>query len=234
MFAFSSLPPLLPQSIHVWRVPLQVSPEILAHCQSLLLDDEYARMLRFHFPDDRRRFAVCRASLRSALLRYLDSPAPRDSPETTPLRFQYGPAGKPELQGGAAAWGAWGRGGELHFNVSHSADRALIAISHEFVGIDLEEFRALDYQAVATQVFSPGDLTTLSRTPAAQKPDTFFRLWVRHEARAKAFGAPIDGPQPEIPVYDLPIDPGFYAALATPIPDPQIQLLGDAQWTSLP
>ena len=234
MFALSAVLALPADAVHVWRIPLRVSPETLARCQSLLASDEQARMLRFHFPADQRRYAICRACLRSALLNYIAAQGVAEGADKpAQLRFKYGPNGKPELDRGIGVSPISGVE-HLHFNVSHSGDRALLAISRTIVGIDLEQPRALDYDAVARQVLSPQDLTTLSQIAPERKSDTFFRLWVRHEAQAKALGAPVGTHHPEIPVYDLFLGPGIFSALATPIPHPQIQLLGDPQWTTLP
>jgi len=204
----TSVPPLAPQAVHVWRIPLHVSPECRAACQALLSADELARAARFHFPEHQRRYTVARGFLRSLLECYLEGM------NAAQLRFTYGPAGKPALDG-------------LHFNVAHSSDWALIAVAKgQAVGVDLEQVRMLDYAAVGRHVLAAEDLMALTRAPAEQKAAAFFRLWTRHEARLKAAGAALGQPaRPEIQAYDLDAPPTHCAALATLITRPEIRLL---------
>ena len=80
---------------------------------------------------ERRRFARCRAALREILGRLLDEPA--DS-----LRFRAAAVGKPELDRGP------GVVEPLRFNVSHSAELAIIAVCRgREVGVDIERLRPI-------------------------------------------------------------------------------------------
>jgi 4'-phosphopantetheinyl transferase len=215
-----SVPPLPPGHVHVWRVSLAVDPSTLTALELLLSADERQRADRFAFPELRRRFIVTRANLRQLLGRYADRPA-------AGLRFTYGPAGKPGLSGGG-----W------HFNVSHSGEQALIAVAAEAhaggsggpgvggVGVDIERVRSLDYDAMARGALPAADLISLSQAPPSAKADTFFRLWVRHEAQVKALGLGI-GALADVPVYDLELDPEYRAAIATAISDAQIKVFAD-------
>ncbi|HEY4330847.1 MAG TPA: 4'-phosphopantetheinyl transferase superfamily protein [Phycisphaerae bacterium] len=203
------LNPLAPASIHVWCCPLQASSQELDAAQSLLSDHERTLANRFHRSLHRQRYIVARAALRRLLTAYL-----REK-DAAALHFSYGPAGKPQLEN---------RG--IHFNLSHSGDWALVAISSQPVGIDLEEIRTLDFEATARSIFAPEALLALARAPAHQKAETFFQLWVQNEARHKAFGLGIASQHcPEIPVYDLNLLDGFSAAVASLIPHPKIEVL---------
>jgi hypothetical protein len=94
----------------------------------ILSDDERSRADKFYFNRDRRRFIVARAGLRIILGRYLGI-------EPEQLRFHYNRYGKPSLSGHSGE-------DELRFNVSHSRDLALHAITREGnVGIDVEHLR---------------------------------------------------------------------------------------------
>jgi 4'-phosphopantetheinyl transferase len=207
-----SIPPLTPREVHVWQFSLEVDPSALAALWQILSADERQRAERFIRPEHRRRFVVARANLRHLLGQYAGIPADG-------LQLAYGSTGKPELSGGG-----W------HFNVSHSGDQALIAVALQgkegggAVGIDLEKVQPLDYEAVGRGVFAEADLLTLSRAPASAKADVFFRLWVRHEARAKAVGAGVDA-HAEVPVYDLDVGPEYRGALATSIKPVRIEML---------
>ncbi len=206
---YPSVPPLAPDQVHVWHLSLEADPSTLAAYWLLLSADERQRADRFVFPELRRRFVMARANLRQLLGIYTGRPAEE-------LRFAYGPSGKPELSAGSWC-----------FNVSHSGEQALIAVAlggdDRAVGVDLEMIRPLDYEAVGSRILAEADLLALAQLPASAKSEAFFRLWVRHEARAKAIGAGI-GAHADVPAYDLDIGPQYRAAVATAIKDVRIDL----------
>ncbi len=102
--------------------------------------DEIARAGRFHFEKDRKHFTQCRSALRALLAGYLAIPA-------TEIRFEYLTSGKPELA-------AERNPHALHFNASHSANMALIAVgSEQRLGVDIEKICGeVDIAALAEQI----------------------------------------------------------------------------------
>jgi 4'-phosphopantetheinyl transferase len=139
-----------------------------------LLDaGERARAERFRFELHRRRFIAARSSLRRILARYAGTAAHA-------LEFAYGPHGKPGLPAHP----------ELQFNLSHAADRALVAVARgRRVGVDLEQLRPLgDIEALARHTFAPGELARLRALPREQWTEGFFNAWTRKEAYLKALG----------------------------------------------
>lgn len=162
-----------------------------------------------------------RDAMRAILGTYLDLPPDSVEIETTS-------EGKPYLAGR-----------ELHFNLSHSRDVALVAISgHAPVGIDLEHarrFRAPD--RLARRICSEREYAALARfgwegggMAAAQQE--LLRLWVRKEAVLKGTGAGLSRALSDFDVLDdvvadgwrcldLPSPAtGFHAALAVRAPAP--------------
>jgi 4'-phosphopantetheinyl transferase len=169
--------------------------------------DERARRDRLLRPEDQQAFTVCRAALRQ----HLGERVGRD-PAT--LIFGQNRYGKPHLHDRVVC-----------FNVSHSADRGLIAISDDDVGVDIEHQRPLhDMMAVAKQSFSPQEQADLWRLPMPLRREGFFRCWSRKEAFIKAVGMglsfPLDG-------FDVTLDPRVSAQLLG-IRDPQHARAG---WT---
>src|SRR6476646_11075600 len=110
-----SAPVIWPNEVHVWRARLDM-PWSWAFDEALSLDDR-TRADRFRFESDRRRFCVARASLRLILARYLKSKPGR-------LQIELGEYGKPYFADAKATQG-------LRFNLSHSHELALIAISRD-------------------------------------------------------------------------------------------------------
>ncbi len=156
----------------------KISPE----AASLLSDDEQERVSRFLFDRDRRRFTHCRAALRRIVGAYLDVP-----PQS--LRFGYQGLGKPFVLSPQRP--------KLHFNVSHSHEQALIAVSHDFeIGVDIEYLarRTKSVLALAQRYFSEAERGEIEAAPAEQQRRLFFRCWTRKEAFLKATGTGLTFP----------------------------------------
>jgi 4'-phosphopantetheinyl transferase len=164
-------------SAHLWALQSQrSSPDataLRAECAALLDDAERARAARFLFEDHQHDYIVFHALLRVLLARYLGA-APGE------LRFTQTAEGKPLVDG-------------LAFNLSHSADRALLAITAgEPVGADLElERDDLDLLAIADRYFFGAELEAVRAAASVDAPAgrrSFFRHWVAKEAVLKGVG----------------------------------------------
>ena len=99
---------------------------------------------------------------------------------------------------------------DLHFSVSHSADRVVVAISRDGpVGVDLEEvvsWNAADLDDVAMLTLAPEERAVLSRAPVPSRAEVFTTYWTRKEAAVKATGAGLTAPLDEI-IVSLPTSP---------------------------
>ncbi len=136
-----------------------------------LSDIEIDRANAFRFPHLRTRYITCRSALRSILSRYLDRP-----PEK--ISIVISDTGRPFIDGC-----------HLDFNVSHSEDRALIAVLNTGgrVGIDLESISPLaELDNIAEMVLTPAELKSLPYGDS--RLDSFYRLWTCKEAYLKAIG----------------------------------------------
>jgi 4'-phosphopantetheinyl transferase len=138
------------------------------------------------------------------LSRYLD-----EAPET--IELVSGEHGKPAL--------ADSRSG-LEFNLSHSGELTLIAVSATHpVGVDVESTgRRRDFVALARRELGADVVAVLEATAAERRGAIFYAAWARHEARAKCHGGGLGGPPPPGPVAvaDLAVGEGYAAALAVP------------------
>jgi 4'-phosphopantetheinyl transferase len=160
------------EAIDIWTWCLEEPQDVVDGFALLLSDDERAKAARFVHDRHRRHFIVGRARLRTILGDYLGQP-----PEM--LSFVYNAYGKPSLTGSGAA---------LHFNLSHSADFAALAVSDRYqLGIDVEEIKFLK-EDIARLFFSPGEYRTLQHLPPEAYLDGFYRCWTRKEAFVKAHG----------------------------------------------
>lgn len=144
----------------------------LAAARSLLSAAEDIRARRFHFDRDRNRYVRGRGFLRCQLGRATGQAA-------ADLVLAEGLQGKPFLQGNAV----W-------FNLSHSRDLAVLAISHDGpLGIDLEFVdRAVDIAGLAQSCFCPHEIEILDALSPAARPGRFFAFWTAKEACMKLTG----------------------------------------------
>ena len=161
--------------VSTWCVRLDVSPETIAGFYATLSRDERDRSARFRFARDRERFIAARGALRARLGRHVGT-------RPGAIRFAYNAFGKPAL--------APEFGGRLKFNLSHSGDRALLAITTDAeIGVDLEHIRPdVDYGEIARSVFPAAEVDQLDGVPAHLYPLAFLRCWTRKEAYLKADG----------------------------------------------
>jgi 4'-phosphopantetheinyl transferase len=87
----------------------------------------------------------------------------------------------------------------LRFNLSHSGELALVAVSGEFeVGVDVERVRP-------------------------RRGEAFYRRWARHEAHVKCLGVGLlrarRMPLAPVAVGELAVGPGYAAAVAVAAPE---------------
>ena len=185
----------------MWAASLEAGPAALAELAATLSPAELERAARFHFEGHRNRFVAGRGLLRTLLGRCLEAD-PRD------LDFAYGPNGKPSLAG------AFGDSG-LHFNLAHSEDLALVAITRAArVGVDVERVRSLpDAAELVVRFFSKRESEVFRKLPAERQPAAFFNLWTRKEAWLKATGEGIGHLLSQVEVSFLPGDPARLLSL---------------------
>jgi len=192
------------KSVHIWKVRLDVPAGVNAE-ESVLTSDEIARANRFHFDKDRVHFIRCRAAVRRLLADYLKIPA-------HDIRFNYLANGKPQLN-------AQQNPGGLQFNVSHSADLALVAIgaigeigasgNKRQLGVDIEKIRGdVDTNLLSERFFSSLECEGLRLLPEHLRVPGFFACWTRKEAFLKATGDGLSVPLADFSVStDLDRDP---------------------------
>ncbi len=151
--------------------------------ERLLCDEELARATRILPARKRVLWARSRGVLRALLGRYLDR-------DPRALRFVLGPHGKPAL-----AREGTDAGEDLRFNLSHSGELALVAVTGgREVGIDLEiadrrvTDRRVDELAIAARMLGRAQAERLAELDPRTRERAFLRAWVAHEAVVKCRG----------------------------------------------
>ena len=171
--------------VDVWTFNLDLPRPVV------LSPDETVRANRFIFEKDRMHWSHARSALRTTLALYLES-----APEA--VDFTYGLNGKPAVHQGFG----------LEFNMSHSRDHALIAVTRAVpVGIDLEVIReSVDIAKLLQRV---------GETELQGSRTDLFHRWTRREARTKAVGGQLMlMPEGDLHVADLTAPEGFAASVA--------------------
>lgn len=203
--------------VHIWKFELDVESPMLANFSALLSPDEIRRAREYKIGSIQKRFIVGRATLRSILGSYLGL-------EPSKLEITYTENGKPELPDSA-----------LRFNLSNSDALAILAVSQDAVGVDLERIRVID----SADAIARSHLTSLEREgyfmlPSEQRSEALLCILSRKEAIVKAWGIGLSVPLEEIEVglgkpsaevlykferplklYDLKFESGYIGALAT-------------------
>jgi 4'-phosphopantetheinyl transferase len=156
--------------IEVYFVGVDVSPGIIEALAAKLTAAERRRADSYRFDHDRRRSIVSRAATRQLLGRYLQA-------DPHLLEIAEEEHGKPVL-----------RGGEMHFNASHSGDLIALAFSKQSpVGVDVERHRTFrDAHALARRYFSPDEVAIVNA--ASDQGQAFLTIWTAKEAIVKATG----------------------------------------------
>lgn len=188
--------------VHIWAADLDKHAEKITSLEQMLSLDELDRAGRFKFETDRNRFIAGRGLLRNILASYLEA-----RPEQ--MRFTYSPRGKPFMES------TFGHE-SLHFNLAHSRNIILIAITRACpVGIDVEWVRPMsDAEDIAARFFSAGETAKLMALPNDLRNPAFFNLWTRKEAWLKATGDGLSEMLTEVEVSFLADEPARVLAIS--------------------
>ena len=179
MFANATTALLRPPAddeVHVWSVFLPEARPSLPIWEGFLSKQERETSGRFVRPADQERYTVTHGLLRDLLGRYTNI-IPHQ------LEFVTNAFGKPDLVSTGAT-------PSLRFNLSHSADVILFAITTQRqIGIDVEKIRPdVDVMELAVSQFAEKEIQELHELSVPEKINAFYRCWTRKEAFVKARG----------------------------------------------
>ena len=174
-----------------------------------------------------------RSALRALLGRYANK-------QPGGIEFRYGEWGKPEVLDLSPG-----------FNLSHSNNRALVAIGPKSIGVDIESIRMTEKNVteMADYICGPDERRSLSCLPGIARLLQFLKIWVRKEAYLKAVGIGLKGRlcdvrfSPKVSemisqviddsecgkevfyAYDLDIFDNYAACVCTSLPAANIEIL---------
>ncbi|MDQ1141184.1 4'-phosphopantetheinyl transferase family protein [Pedobacter agri] len=151
------------EDLHVFKIHLDVYHKIKNDLAAVLTGRELEKKQKFFKSDDARRFALGKYFSRKLLAQKLNV-----SPHS--IIFLFTDANKPYLQG-------------INFNISHSGNYVVIAISNQSIGIDVEKIKSdFDHAELAKVCF------TINERKQISDLQDFYTFWTRKEAILKASG----------------------------------------------
>lgn len=174
--------------VHIWLVRAGDAALCMVCCENLLATAERERAAKFKFEKDRRLYTAAHAALRSVLADYLKL-IPAD------LQFETGPRGKPRLASTFA-------NNKLEFNLSHSHEVALVAVTREReIGVDVEQIKNnFAFAEVAERYFTAGEVCAIRALPQDLQRRAFYQCWTSKEAFLKAKGVGLSGELDEVEI----------------------------------
>lgn len=169
-------PDLTENQVHVWRIKISEFYNQANEFEQQLDAAEKKRARQYKFSDSRINFIICRGALRFLLSQY-------QKKNPLSIEIQKNTDGKPILAKKS-------RPLALEFNISHSDDICLIAISRNLeVGIDVEAVKPLtELEALAKTFLSERELTAFTAANPEKKRDMFYDIWSAKEALLKSVG----------------------------------------------
>jgi 4'-phosphopantetheinyl transferase len=160
----------LASSVDIWKVKISSEKKLLDLFLQMFNKEETAIALRYRSEEDKQRYIFGRGALRFLLGKYLNI-----FPNT--IQFTLGADKKPLLNKNS--------GEDLHFNISHSGDFVLIAISNSEVGVDIEKINPdFSYKEILKSNFSKEEIDFIQHS--VHPIESFYLLWTRKESLVKA------------------------------------------------
>ncbi len=165
--------------VHLWFAFVSeiVDETLLSGYRRLLSETERQQERRFVFPQDRHRYLVTRALVRSVLTFY----APIQPVDWIFSSNRYGRPSIANEHPGVK---------DLSFNVSHTNDVVVLAIAQgRKVGVDIENAGTRHIRAdIAERFFAREEFDAICQLPQLRRHERLVEYWTLKEAYAKARG----------------------------------------------
>jgi 4'-phosphopantetheinyl transferase len=172
----------------VWLWHWRLDQALLDDSVTLLSREERNRADKFVHPHDRRRFVTAHGGLRTILGHHIGA-------DPASLVFENVDHAKPRLA----------HHSQVSFNLAHSHERALLALSEgPELGVDLEHRRPLEHADIAQRYFHPNEAHEVTHAHGETAAHIFFKIWAMKEAVIKATGEGLATPLDSFEVSPLP------------------------------
>ncbi len=198
-------------TIDVWLCDLKTLSDNINEFYALLSVAERERASKLMIKDKQEQFVITRGYLRQRL-GWLTNSDPKS------FTFDYLEHGKPVLSNDHQQT-------DITFNVSHSHELAVIAISQkQRLGVDIEKInRESNPRKLVSRFFSEAEQLAMSALPETLLTKAFYASWTRKEAFIKAVG---DGVTYGLGNFDVSVDPDRHE------PDINLHQASDEKWSA--
>ena len=123
----------------------------------------------YKFEDDKKRCLLSEVLLKKALFEF--------GIKVEEINYSYNEHGKPYLK----------EFENLFFNISHSGDYVLCAVSDCEIGLDIEKIEPINLR-IAERFFTKAEFESITKEPETEQYDAFYSFWTRKEAYVKCIG----------------------------------------------
>jgi 4'-phosphopantetheinyl transferase len=172
-------------SILLYAIKLEDFIAHISYLSGLCSPIELARSRRYLSETDNHRFVVTRGLLRMVLAKILQT-------EPQLIKIGIGENKKPQLKENPLG---------ISFNISHTSEYAMIAVSKTLIGVDVEDaLNVIDYPPIMEACFSMNEIIFVRTQADALK--AFYTIWTRKESILKLIGKGIDDDMKQIEVLN--------------------------------
>jgi len=155
--------------IYLSKIDLSLNHDTYNSLLQAISKENRERCRRFKFMEDALRTLYGELILRHVLIQHFSS-------NNEGIKILKGESGKPYVSGVP-----------IHFNISHSGDFVVCAISEQSIGIDIEKIVEVDL-TLATRYFCRCEYDDLLAQDKNNRHDYFFSLWTLKESYIKWLG----------------------------------------------
>lgn len=165
-------------SIHLWladKADFSIG-QLERNCLPWLSAKEQLRYKRYQFASSKQEYLAGQMLIRTVLSEYTDT-------AVADWKFDQQENGKPFIAVPELS-------DPIHFNLSHSEGRLVLAVSrHALTGVDIESIKPKRrIEQIAARHFSAAELEQLSSLDGEERTLRFYELWTLKEAFIKAKG----------------------------------------------
>ena len=155
--------------IFLLKIDPSLSQDAYHYLLQLISEEKRARCLQFQFRQDALRVLYGELMIRYLICRQF-------SCDNKEISFYQNEEGKPYV-----------KNLPIYFNLSHSGDFVVCAISEQEVGVDIEQIKPIDLQ-LAKRYFHANECKDLFAQKEADRLNYFFSLWTLKESYLKWHG----------------------------------------------
>ncbi len=183
--------------VYAIRIDEPVDDKLYNQFLSCVSGEKYKRIKKFHFIEDAKRTLYGDLMVRYLACIRLKMP-------NSELLFGYNEFGKPYLCNNH----------DFHFNISHSGNWVICAISEKKVGADIEQIKPINFN-IAKHFFSEIEYEDLMMQQEKMQLNYFYDIWTLKESYIKCIGKGLSIP---LDLFSLTITKGGIVIKPNPYP----------------